>query len=200
MIALAVNYYIVKRWIWNIIVSNIVSKWPRPYNHLKCGRWFVFFQRWYGFFFLIMVYMTVYPKIMRKDSSLIIGEYRHSDPCIIVQFSYNQAGAVGMNEDLIYTPIINQIAQNQLQNYIIPKLYGGKIWLTDCQHRFPVEIQFCSQIRIPYLVIILTYTYQNQILFSIQKFMMTKVISMNAMNTLLYYKKKVYDDKFQRKF
>lgn len=43
-----------------------------------------FFQRWYGFFFLIMVYMTVYPKIMRKDSSLIIGEYRHSDPCIIV--------------------------------------------------------------------------------------------------------------------
>lgn len=45
---------------------------------------FCFFQRWYGFFFLIMVYMTVYPKIMRKDSSLIIGEYRHSDPCIIV--------------------------------------------------------------------------------------------------------------------
>lgn len=43
-----------------------------------------FFQRWYGFFFLIMVYMTVYPKIMRKGSSLIIGEYRHSDPCIIV--------------------------------------------------------------------------------------------------------------------
>lgn len=131
MIALAVNYYIVKRWIWNIChdlsiiniklcmflkENDIVSKWPRPYNHLKCGRCF-FFQRWYGFFFLIMVYMTVYPKIMRKGSSLIIGEYRHSDPCIIVQFSYNQAVAVGMYEDLIYiyTSIDNQ---KQLQNYI----------------------------------------------------------------------------------
>lgn len=159
----------------------------------------LFFSTMVWIFFLIMVYMTVYPKIMRKGSSLIIGEYRHSDPCIIVQFSYNQAVAVGMNEDLIYTPIINQIAQNQLQNYIIPKLYG-KIWLTDCQHRFPVEIQFCSQIRIPYLVIILTYTYQNQILFSIQKFMMTKVISMNAMNTLLYYKKRSMMINFKENF
>lgn len=45
---------------------------------------FFFFNDGMDFFFLIMVYMTVYPKIMRKGSSLIIGEYRHSDPCIIV--------------------------------------------------------------------------------------------------------------------
>lgn len=36
----------------------------------------MFFSTNVWIFFLIMVYMTVYPKIMRKDSSLIIGEYR----------------------------------------------------------------------------------------------------------------------------
>lgn len=66
----------------------------------------LFFSTMVWIFFLIMVYMTVYPKIMRKGSSLIIGEYRHSDPCIIVQFSYNQAVAVGMNEDLIYIRLL----------------------------------------------------------------------------------------------